>query len=97
MYPFKYKDGSEPKYGDVVAFHVWDSDDFVSLRFICILSTNHFIYFCGGMDCGMAAGKIITFEEAIEYSNDNEPSFVGFEKIGSHYQINQSVAKGFGI
>jgi len=39
MFPFKYKDGTEPKQFDVVTFNVEDSDDFSNWAFICILTT----------------------------------------------------------
>lgn len=97
MFPFKYKDGTEPKQFDVVTFNVEDSDDFSNWALICILTKTDFIYLSGGPDCGLNAGKRISFEEAIELSDDNEAHAVGFKKVGTHYQIPGIIAKGFGV
>lgn len=95
MYPFKYNDGTEPRYGDIVSYHVWDSDDFATYTFFCILSTTEFIYISGGMDSGFAIGKKISFEEAIDCSENNDSSDIGFVKVGENYQLKQIIQKAF--
>lgn len=97
MFPFQYKDGTEPKALDVVTFNVYDSDDFVTWKFICILTEKDFIYISGGCDNGLAIGQRISFQEAIEYSENNDSYDVGFTKLGTHYQISGIIAKGFGL
>lgn len=95
MYPFKYNDGTEPKYGDIVSYHVWDSDDAVTYTFFCLLSNSEFIYLSGGLDFGFAIGKKISFNEAISCAENNDASDVGFVKVGENYQINQILKKAF--
>lgn len=97
MFPFKYKDGTEPKSFDVVNFNVYDSDDYVMLKFICILTPVDFIYISGGIDCGLAIGKRISFEEAMKDAENNDDYFTGFKKIGTHYELPGVIAKGFGL
>lgn len=97
MFPFKYKDGTEPKVYDMVNFNVYDSDDFVTLEFICILTPTDFIYVSGGMDNGLAIGKRISFEDAIKYSENNDEPFTGFLKIGNNYQLSGIIKKGFSL
>lgn len=97
MFPFQYKDGTAPKAFDVVTFNVYDSDDFVTWKFICILTEKDFIYISGGCDNGLAMGNRISFEQAIKYSEDNDSLDVGFTKLGTHYQISSVIAKGFGL
>lgn len=82
-----YQDGSEVKAGDVIRWHCWDSDDYVTWKFTGIVRKDCVIYLGGGCDAGLAIGKPIAFDEVIAESENNEPYESGIFKVGSSLEL----------
>lgn len=77
----KYKDGTESKVGDVIRWHCWDSDDFTTWTFTGVVKGNGVLYIGGGIDFGGGFGEMISFDEVVEDSENNDPCEVGVVRI----------------
>jgi hypothetical protein len=84
----KYKDGTQAKSGDVIQWHCDDRDDCTTWTMTGIYHSNDkIVYLGGGVDFGMAIGKIITVKEVEEESENNDSYQQGIQKIGNAFDV----------
>ena len=77
----KLKDGSLAKMGDVIRWHCYDFDDFVTWTLTGIYYSDKIIYLGGGIDFGQGIGAEKSIDEVIEESEENDSDERGIEKI----------------
>lgn len=77
-----YKDGKVSQKGDVIKWCCEGSDDFVTWVFTGVVQQEGVLYLGGGIDFGAGLGQMLSFEEVIEQSADNDPTFTGIIYLG---------------
>lgn len=68
----EYKDGTEAMHGDVIRWKVWDNDDCTTWTFTGMVKGDMVVYLGGGIDFGHGIGQLISFDEVIIESEDND-------------------------
>lgn len=77
-----YKDGNVSQKGDVIKWGCEDNDDFTTWTFTGVIQQKGVLYLGGGIDFGAGIGQMLSFEEVVEQSEDNDPSFTGITYLG---------------
>lgn len=92
--PLTFKDGSQAVLGDVIRWSAWDNDDNTTWTFTGIYKSDHIVYLGGGIDFGMAIGKRIEIQEAIDESENHDISEqIGFVKVGKAQDVSAVISE----
>lgn len=75
--------GTEAKYGDVIRWNCWDSDDFTTWTLTGLYTRKGVVYLGGGIDFGMGIGQVISIEEVMQDAEHNDPDDRGIKRVGS--------------
>jgi hypothetical protein len=76
-------DGTEAKYGDVIRWNCWDSDDFATWTFTGLYTRKGVVYLGGGIDFGMGLGQVSSVEQVMREAEHNDAGDRGIKRVGS--------------
>lgn len=88
----KYKNQEEAKEGDVIRWKCWDSDDFVTWVMTGLLTSRGVVYLGGGIDFGMGIGNIMSIDEVVHQSENNDADGAGIERVCSASELEQHIS-----
>ena len=89
----KYKNGEAVKFGDVIRWKCFDTDDFVTWVFTGLVKHDCVIYLGGGIDFGAAIGKRMEFAEVESQAADNDADDVGIDRVCGYVDLERVIAK----
>ena len=89
----KYKNGDTVCVGDVIRWKSWDNDDFITWTFTGIMLTTGVLYLGGGIDFGRGIGRLISCEDVISESENNDVCDAGIEKVGVVADLYRHISK----
>lgn len=76
-------DGTDAKYGDVIRWNCWDSDDSTTWTLTGLYTRRGVVYLGGGIDFGMGMGQIVPVKEVVQEAEQNDPDDRGIKRVGS--------------
>lgn len=63
----------EIKNGDVIRWFCWDGDDNTTWEMTGLVTDRGIVYLGGGVDFGMAIGRVISIDEVSNQAKANDP------------------------
>lgn len=88
----KYIDGTEARRGDVIRWHVFDSEENVTWEFTGLYRGQEVVYLGGGVGFGMGIGQLVPVEEVIAEAEANDEGARGVRLISSAHALANHIA-----
>jgi len=87
-----FDDGTEAKYGDVIRWNCWDSDDCTTWTFTGLYTRRGVVYLGGGIDFGMGMGQVDSIAKVMEEAEHNDPDDRGVKRVGSASKLAEYIS-----